>query len=207
MPFFVGVFQDIRPELLDEMLAGVRDDLAHSYRRNPGRRQSRVFQQIDLPTSFIAISEWDAEEDFQRFQASQRFQRMTVQADPPARIERLHRLRSFARMAFQAHCVACIRLIALPEHGDELEAAILGSIRVDVESSPGLISHDVFRAGAQAGQLVIVHGWESLAALEAFRTDTRERHGEILNPLLTSVERFVGSVTAVFSREIRPVHP
>lgn len=201
MPFFVAVYQDVRPELLDDALATMRGDFATSYRAHPGRRSSRIFQGLERPTSLIAIAEWDSERDFDRLRLTPEYQRVTVQADPPARIESLTRLRSFARMSRQPAYIACIRFVAPPEHAEALESVILTDIRYDVEASDGLVSHDVFRVGMQPGQLLIVHGWTSLDALEQFRTLTRPRHRELIEGLGVATDRFTGTIAVQYTRQ------
>jgi quinol monooxygenase YgiN len=208
LPFFVAVHQEVRPELLDEVLATMRGDFAQSYRAHPGRRSSRIFQQLDRPTSLVAMAEWDSERDFEKLRQTPSYQKVTERADPPARIESLTRLRSFARMSRPPAYVACIRFTAPEENADALEAVILGEVRQDVESSEGLLGHEVFRVGVRPGQLLIVHSWASMDALEQFRAETRPRHRMLFQGLGTMRERFTGTIAVQYSRQdATPVLP
>jgi quinol monooxygenase YgiN len=200
LPFFVAVYQDVQPELLETTLATMRGDFATSHRTHPGRRGSRIFQGLEQPTSLIAVAEWDSERDFEKLRCTPEYQRLTVQADPPARIEALTRLRSFARMSRPPSYIACIRFVAPEGRGEALESVILDDIRYDVEASEGLVSHDVFRVGKQPGQLLIVHGWTSLDALEQFRRRTRPRHRLLIEGLFVATDRFTGTIAAEYTR-------
>jgi heme-degrading monooxygenase HmoA len=204
LSFFVAVYQDVRSEFLERTLATMRGDFATSYRLHPGRRNSRVFQSLEHPTSLIAVAEWDSERDYNRLRQSPEYQRATEQADPPARIEPLTRLRSFARMSRQPAYVACLRLVGRPDQALALEAVILGEVRRDVEASDGLISHDVYRVAKQSGQMVIVHGWTSLDALEQFRLLTRPRHRELIEGLGVVPHRFTGTIAVQYTRQLAP---
>lgn len=201
MPFFVAVYQEVQPELLDQVLATMRGDFATSYRLHPGRRSSRIFLQLDRPTSMIAIAEWDSERDYERLRQTTGYQQVTEQADPPARIEPLTRLRSFARMSQQPAYVACIRFRAPLPQAQALETVILSDVRYDVESSEGLVGHEVFRVGQMPAELLIVHSWTSLDALEQFRIRTRPRHRVLIEGLGTVTERFTGTIAAQYSRQ------
>jgi quinol monooxygenase YgiN len=201
MSFFVAVFQEVQPEMLDRILATMRGDFAQSHRTHPGRRSSRIFQGLGRPELLIAVAEWDSRAAYDRLWQSPTYQELTVQADPPATIEVLTRLRSFTRMSALPAYVACIRFTASPGQADALERMILSDIRRDVEASEGLVSHDVFRVGERAGQLLIVHGWASLEGLEQFRARTRPHHRALLHGLHSSVERFTGTVAAQYARQ------
>jgi quinol monooxygenase YgiN len=204
LPFFVAVFQEVRPDLLEQSLAMMRGDFATSYRLHPGRRSSRIFQSLETPTSLIAVAEWDSESDFDRLRQTPSYRQVTDHADPPARIEYLTRLRSFARMSRAAAYVACIRFVAPPAEAEALESVILTDVRYDVEASEGLVSHDVFRVGKQPGQMVIVHGWTSLDALDDFRVRTRPRHRDLIEGLGVITDRFTGTIAAHYSRQETP---
>ena len=204
MPFFVAVYQEVRSELLDEALVEMRRNFAESHRQYPGRRSSRIFQGLENPQMLIAVAEWDTERDFDQLRQSPNYQIATEQADPPARIESLTRLRSFVRMSRQPAYVACIRIAAQPGQADALEAVILGEVRRDVEASDGLISHDVFRVGKQPGQMVIVHGWTALDALDQFRQRTRPHHRELIEPLAIATDRFTGTIAVQYTRQLAP---
>ena len=201
LPFFVAVHQDVRPELLDQVLATMRGYFAQSYRAHPGRRSSRIFQRLGEPTSLVAVAEWDSERDFEKLRQTASYQQVTEQADPAARIETLTLLRSFVRMLRQPAYVACIRFTAPPENAEALEAVILGKVRRDVEASEGLLGHEVFRVGVRPGQLLIVHSWASLDDLEQFRARTRPRHRVLIQGLGTVTERFTGTIAVQYSRQ------
>jgi hypothetical protein len=98
------------------------------------------------------VAEWDSKRDYEKLRRSPEYQRLTVQAEPPARIEALSPLRSFARMSRPPAYIACIRFVAPPGQGEAMESVILNDTRYDVEASEGLVSHDVFCVGKQPGQ-------------------------------------------------------
>ncbi|MGE3911383.1 MAG: antibiotic biosynthesis monooxygenase [Chloroflexota bacterium] len=204
MTFFVAVLQEVKPELLDRVLATMRGDFATSRRRHPGRRSSRIFQRLNQPNVLIALAEWDTQADYEALRRTPAYQQITLNADPPARIEHLTRLRSFIRMVTSPAVVGCAALTTPAEHAADLEAYMLGDVRHGVEAAPGLVGHEIFRVGNQPGHLLVVHGWRSIEDLERFRrTDGLTFEGR-LSALRVVTERFTGVVAAQYSRHDPP---
>lgn len=201
MPFFVVISQQVDPDNVEQMLAKMRDDLAVSHILHPGRRNARIFQQLDRPNHLMALTEWDSRAAYEQLWRSPGYQALTVNADPPARIEQVTRLRSFMRMSAQPSFVGCVRFTAPDAHADALERLVLDVLRYDNEASEGLLSHDVFRIGAVPGRILLVHSWRSINGLEQFRVKHRQRHDALLNALQVSAERFTGSIAALYTRQ------
>jgi quinol monooxygenase YgiN len=198
--FFVAVHQQVRPEHLDEVLVTMRGDFATSQRLHPGRRSTRVFQRLNYPTHLLAVGEWDSQDAYEMLKRTPHYRAVTVEADPPARIEYLKRIRIFARMAARPAIAGCVMLAVSSEHADTLERFLLDEVRWGVESAPGLISHEVYRVCQEPGRLLVVHSWRSLDDLESFRSTDRKRYDATLAELGVSTERLTGIVAAQFSR-------
>ena len=62
--------------------------------------------------------------------------------------------------------------------------------------APGVCYHQVDRALDDPRQLLTVHGWSELAALERFRREVSPRLEAALARLGASVDRFTGIVVA-----------
>jgi len=186
--------------LLDRVLADMRGDFAASRRENPGRRSARVFQRLDAPTELLAIGEWDSQADYERLRASPAYATDTVAATPPARIEYLQRLRTFARMATAPLVYSCVTLEAPPEHARELEPHLLRDMSSAIEWSPGLISREIYRIGEAPGRVLIVHGWRSMDDLDAFRRDATAQHDGWLNERQVRITMFAGAMAAQYLR-------
>lgn len=199
MPFFVAAFQDVHPDRLEETLTTIRGDLATSRRQHPGRRDTRVFQRINYPTHLLEIAEWDSLADYEQLRRTPRYQEMIARADPPARIEHLNRLRLFARMSVTAAVAGCVTMNVPPENAQALEAFILDDMRPGVEASVGLVTHEVYRMGAEVGRLLVVHSWRSIEDLERFRAGDRKRYDATLASLGVTAERLTNVVAAELS--------
>jgi heme-degrading monooxygenase HmoA len=200
VPFFVAVFREVPAVRLDEVLATIRGDFAASRRLYPGRRGMRLFQRLNYPTHLLEIAEWDSLAEYEQLRRTARYQAATVQADPPARIEYLTRLRLFARMSAPAALVGCVILTVPREHADALEAYILNDVRRGVERAAGLVTHEVYRMGPTSGRLLVVHSWRTMEDLERFRAGDRPRYEETLRKLKVTTERLTNVVAAELSR-------
>lgn len=200
MPYFVAVYQEVSAEHLQTVLSTMRGDFATSRLAHPGRRTTRVFQRLNYPTHLLAIGEWDSQADYERLRQTEAYQQVTTQADPPATIESLTRLRHFARLAIAPSIFGCVRITTPTEHAESMEAFILDELRLGVEGSPGLVVHEVYRVGVERGRLLVVHGWRSLEDLERFRAGDRKRYDARLAELGAMTDRLTGVVAVQFSR-------
>jgi quinol monooxygenase YgiN len=200
VPFFVAVFREVPADRLDAVLAAIRGDFAASRRLHPGRRGTRLFQRLNYPTHLLEIAEWDGPAEYEQLRRTARYQVATVQADPPARIEYLARLRLFARMSAPAAVVGCVILTCPREHADALEAYILGDVRHSIEAAPGLVTHEVYRMGPTSERLLVVHSWRTMNDLERFRAGNRRQYDVKLNQLGVTTERLTNVVAAELSR-------
>ena len=200
MPFFVAVFREVPADRLDEVLAAIRGDFAASRRLHPGRRGTRLFQRLNYPTHLLEIAEWDSLAEFEQLRRTARYQAATVQADPPARIEYLTRLRLFARMSVPAAVVGCVILTSPRVHADALEGFILNDERQGVEAAAGLVTHEVYRMGPTSERLLVVHSWRTMDDLERFRASDRRQYDLTLNQLGVTTERLTNVVAAELSR-------
>jgi heme-degrading monooxygenase HmoA len=199
MPFFVAIHQEAWPERLESLLATIRGNLAASRILHPGRQGTRLFQRIGQPTHLLSISEWDAEEHFERFRHSAVFVETNAVSGPSLRIEPLERLRLLQRMDRRAVVVACATVTAPPERAAEVEAVLLSEEHRAVERADGLIFREVFRSRAVVGHLLLVHGWASLAHLDRFRASESLRGEAALLQLGATTERFTGEIAAEYS--------
>jgi quinol monooxygenase YgiN len=204
MPFFVAVDQEIPPHALDRTLTTIQADFATSRAIHPGRRHTRVFQRLNLPTHLLTIGEWEHAADYERLRQTARYRELVVAAEPPARIEPLTRLRYFARMSMRPSIVACVMMDAPEGAADALRSYVLAETHQRIERSPGLLAHEVFQVGEEPGALLGVHSWRSLRDLERFRAEDGPGYGAALAELGVTITRFTGLIAAQFSRFEEP---
>jgi hypothetical protein len=200
VPFFVAVFREVPLDRLEATLAAIRGDFATSRRLHPGRRGTRLFQRMNYPTDLLEIAEWDSLVDYERLLRTPEYQALTVQADPPARIEHLTRLRMFARMLVPPGVVGCVMLTGPREHAEALEAHILSAHHLQAEASAGLVTHEVYRMGSALGRLLIVHSWRTIEDIERFRAGDRVEYEEAVRRFGVTTERLTNVVAAEVSR-------
>jgi len=200
VPFFVAVFREVYPDGLDHVMSAVRGDLAASRRLHPGRRDARIFQRLNTPTDLLEIAEWDRQADYEQIRYAARCRAPDQEAVPSTRTEYLTRLRLFARMSAPAVIVGCTMLTAPPEHADALGTFVLGEVPHGDDAPPGLVTHEVYRVGAEDRRFLVVHGWRTLEDLERYRAANRARYVETYQALDATADRFTGVVAAELSR-------
>jgi quinol monooxygenase YgiN len=199
MAFFVAIHQEAWPDRLEQLLSAIRDNLATSTRAHPGRRSTRVFQQLGCPTQLLALGLWNDQAAFERFRRSQDFVEAVATCGPPPIIEPLEQLRLFERMEHRAAVMACSTLTAPPDQAAAVEAVLLSEQHRAVERVEGLVCREVYRARDTAGHMLLVHTWRSLADLDRFRAGEALRGEAALQQLGATTERFTGTLAAEFS--------
>src|SRR5262249_23844952 len=79
------------------------------------------------------------------------------------------RLVFFGRFAYRAQVIACGIVEAPLDSAEEIRQLVVPSGRWTIHGWPGLVHYTVFREITHSHRYVVVHGWQSEAALRAFR--------------------------------------
>ncbi|MFN8635677.1 MAG: antibiotic biosynthesis monooxygenase [Chloroflexota bacterium] len=199
MVFVVAVHLEARPERLDDLLATVRASLSAARTLHPGRRSTRVFQRLGSPTSLLEVTEWTAEEAFERFRQGSEFAEIVAACRLIPEAEPLQRLRHFERMDQRVAVAACATITAAPELAASVEATLLSEAHQQIARADGLVWREIYRSQAATGRLLVLHGWRALADLERFRESGSQRGEAALAALGATTTRFTGTLAAELS--------
>ena len=133
------------------------------------RREAHVFQAIDDPSMLLYVAEWSDRVAFEIYRGQSGAN--TVEAAISAAGEYLicERLVFFGNFAYRAHIVGCVIVDAPADASESVRNVLLPGGRWTIHGWPGLVHYTVFREHAGARRYVVVHGWQSEAALLAFR--------------------------------------
>jgi heme-degrading monooxygenase HmoA len=199
MPFFVTVSRQAEGRILEVLLARIRQRLALSATTQPGRRATRVFQQVDAPSHLLALSEWTHEQAFVAFIESPHSAENSRLCGGPPVVTPLIPLIRAEYMARRASIVSCVTLTVAPEHGPALRGILTGEAHQQAKSVPGIVSREAYAARDQAGKFLVIHSWQALADLERFRATAALELDELHAHLGTRLVSFTGAIIAQFS--------
>ena len=187
----------------DEIVAAATREFEAPTASTEGCRYARLFQTLDDPDQFLYVAEWDSREVFER--VGRQLRTSTLDA-LLLRIEGPHYCRelySYENMARRPEIVACAIGEAPAATADATRDFAIELGRTS-GGSAGLVLYRVAENIAQPGHLVVLHGWDSLAALERARGDGGADVQARVRELGVKVTVSVGRTRATFDRPPLP---
>jgi quinol monooxygenase YgiN len=175
----------------DQAIASARQELAARSGLPRARRNAQVFQATDDPRMLLYVGEWSDRAAFEQYRSDA--EAGTVEASILDAGEYLvcERMLFFGNYAYRAVITGCGIIEAPPEAGDAVREVLVPNGRWAMHSSPRLVHYAVYREVTHSHRYVIVHGWQSEAALLSLR-EGRQRLQEALDAFGGSVVQFSG---------------
>ena len=176
----------------DEALAAARQELAARVGQPPARREARIFQALDDPGTLLYVGEWADRAAFELYRGD----------NGPGAVEKAireggeyvicERLVFFGRFAYRAQVVACGIVEAPLEAAETVRQLVVPSGRWTIHGWPGLVHYTVFREITHSHRYVVVHGWQSDAALKGFRESRGTEFRDTLDRIGGTLIQFTG---------------
>jgi heme-degrading monooxygenase HmoA len=187
-------------ELLSAVVRLVRERTSWFHN---GGRSLRVFQSVNDPDLVLGLSEWDSRELFFARHHDESGdpipELLTLRATPPE-YNFFHTISSREIWGAHAGAVVCTLI-----HGTPAIRPALQEMQAAITSQPGFVSRYTYEDADDPNRFLIVHGWETLDALERAR-DQASPAQRRLQELATAVERFAG-VTRVERDRYTTIEP
>jgi quinol monooxygenase YgiN len=153
----------------EHIIATARQALDVRGRQPPARREAHVFQALDDPCLLLYVGEWDDRAAFELHQAANGTGSVEAAIRSGGEYIICERQVFFGRFAARALVVGCAIMEAPPEASETVRALLLPDGRWTARGAPGLVHYTVFREMNHRQRFVVVHGWQSEAALRDFR--------------------------------------
>ena len=183
----------------DESVATATRELEAPTAGSEGCRYARLFQALGEPDQFLYFSEWDSREAFER---GGRLLRTPALDALMLRFEGPYcccEPFSYENMARRPEVVACAI-------GEAPSAAVVATRELAIRlgrgasRTPGLVLYRVAEDIERPGRIVLLHGWDSPAALERVRGQAGAAVQERVRELGVEVTVSVGRTRAAFDR-------
>jgi quinol monooxygenase YgiN len=199
MPFFVSVHYRAWPGHREALQTAIRNDLSASSATRPGLRFARVFQHLTDSNRFLAFEEWQTEAEYQRVRAAPSYLAALAPFGPPPQADVLERLQMYRHLPHRPDVLDCMRVTISPAGAEAVEDLVCDSAQRDALAGAGLVIRAVYRVVGEPGRLLVLHGWRSLAHLEAYQESVARETATRLTVLGATLDAFVGEVTAEYS--------
>lgn len=187
----------------DEILAMATREFEAPTSGSEGCRYARLFQTLGDPDQFLYVAEWDSREAFERGGRQLRtpaLDALMLRFEGPHYCRELY---SYENMARRPEIVACA-IGEAPAAAADATRELAIQLGREASQAPGLVLYRVAEDVARAGRIVVLHGWDSLAALELARGDAGAPVQERLRALGVAVTVSVGRTRATFDRLALP---
>jgi quinol monooxygenase YgiN len=153
-------------------IAAAQHELDARAGQPPARREAHVFQAIDDPAMLLYVGEWSDRASFEVYRRQGGAGTVEASVREGGEYVICERLVFYGNFAYRAQVVACGIIEAPAESMEALRELILPGGRWRIHGWPGLVHYTVFLEITHARRYVVVHGWQSEAALQRLR-DTR----------------------------------
>lgn len=175
----------------DVAIAAARQELEARGGQPPARREAHVFQAIDDPGTLLYVGEWADRAAFELHRGQNGPGAVEEAVRDGGEYVICERLVFFGRFAYRAQVVACGVVEAPFEVAETVRELVVPSGRWTVHGWPGLVHYTVFRELTHNRRYVVVHGWQSDAALREFR-EARSEFRKQLNQIGATLIQFTG---------------
>ena len=175
----------------DVALAAARQELEARGAQPAARREAHIFQAIDEPGALLYVGEWADRTAFELYRGDNGPRAVEEAVREGGEYVICERLVFFGRFAYRAQVIACGIVEAPPEAAEAVRQLVVPSGRWTIHGWPGLVHYTVFREITHSRRYVVVHGWQSEAALQAFR-QARGEFRETLDRIGATLIQFTG---------------
>ncbi len=175
----------------DVALAMARQELEARGGQPAARREARIFQAVDEPGTLLYVGEWADRAAFELHRRDNGPGAVEDAVREGGEYVICERLVFFGRFAYRAQVVACGIVEAPPDASETVRQLVVPSGRWTIHGWPGLVHYTVFREITHSHRYVVVHGWQSDAALKAFR-EARSEFRETLDRIGATLIQFTG---------------
>jgi quinol monooxygenase YgiN len=175
----------------DVAIASARQELEARGAQPAARREAHVFQAIDDPGTLLYVGEWADRAAFELHRGDRGPGAVEEAVRDGGEYVVCERLVFFGRFAYRAQVVACGIIEAPLESAEAVRQLVVPSGRWTIHGWPGLVHYTVFREITHDHRYVVVHGWQSEAALRAFR-EARGEFREVLDRIGATLIQFTG---------------
>jgi quinol monooxygenase YgiN len=175
----------------DVAIASARQELEARGAQPAARREAHVFQAIDDPGTLLYVGEWADRAAFELHRGDRGPGAVEEAVRDGGEYVVCERLVFFGRFAYRAQVVACGIVEAPLESAEAVRQLVVPSGRWTIHGWPGLVHYTVFREITHNHRYVVVHGWQSEAALRAFR-EARGEFREVLDRIGATLIQFTG---------------
>lgn len=175
----------------DQVVTAARQELTARAGFPRTRRNAQVFQAINDAGTLLYVGEWSDRADFELYRGEAAPGTVEAAIRDVGEYLICERMLFFGNYAYRAVITGCSIIEAPPESGDAIRELLIPNGRWVMHGSPGLVHYAVFREVTHSHRFVIVHGWQSEAALLALR-DGRHRLLDALAMLGGSAIQFSG---------------
>lgn len=153
----------------DQAGASARQQLMTRPGSPPARRSAQVFQAIDDTAALLYVSEWSDRAAFDAYRAEAEPGTIEASIRDDGEFLICERELFFGNYTYRASIVGCCIAEASSESDDAIRTMLVPDGRWVMHGSPGLVYYAVYREVTHSHRYVIVHGWQSTAALLAMR--------------------------------------
>jgi quinol monooxygenase YgiN len=153
----------------DRAIASARRELGLRGAAPPARRVARLFQAIDDARTLLYVGEWADRAAFERYRADAEAGTVEAAIRDSGEFLICERRLFFGNYAYRAGVIGCAIVEAPAEASDALRDLLVPNGRWVLHGAPGLVHYAVHREVTHTRRYVVVHGWQSEAALAASR--------------------------------------
>jgi quinol monooxygenase YgiN len=158
----------------DQVVAAARQELVARSGLPRARRNAQVFQATDDIGALLYVGEWTDRAAFEQYHVEAEVGTVEAAIRDTGEFLICERVLFFGNYAYRAVITGCGIIEAPPEAGDAIRELLMPNGRWAKHGSPGLVQYAVYREITHSHRYVIVHGWQSEAALLAMRDGRRE---------------------------------
>jgi quinol monooxygenase YgiN len=175
----------------DQAIASARQELVARTGFPRARRNAQVFQANDDAGMLLYVGEWSDRAAFEQYRAEAATGTVEAAIRDAGEYLICERMLFFGNYAYRAVITGCGIIEAPPEAGDAIRELLVPNGRWAMHGSPGLVHYAVYREVTHSHRYVIVHGWQSEAALLTLR-EGREQLQAALDTFGGTVVQFSG---------------
>jgi quinol monooxygenase YgiN len=175
----------------DLAIAAAQHELDARGAQPSARREAHVFQATDDPRLLLYVGEWSDRAAFELYRGEGGQSSVEAAVSAGGEYVICQRLVFYGNFTYRAQVIACGIVEAPPELSETVRELILPGGRWTTHGWPGLVHYTVFREVTHDHRFVVVHGWQSDAALRAFR-EARQEFRESLSEIGANLIRFTG---------------
>ena len=163
----------------DGFIVSARQQLEARTGAPRARRTAQVFQAADDAGALLYVSEWSDRTAFEAHRAEAKAGAVEAAIRDGGEFLICERELFFGNYTYRTQVTGCGIIEAPPGSGDAVRALLVPNGRWVYHGAPGLVYYAVYREVTHSHRFVVVHGWQSEAALRT----VRDRRSELQWPI------------------------